>query len=67
MPWPQISATQYHAQFGLPDKCRAIKGLVVCNDLDLKPLDLLICGPESESNLQIADSDSFVFIHMATW
>ncbi len=30
MPWPQTGATQYHAQFGLPDKGRAIKGLVVC-------------------------------------
>ncbi len=26
MPWPQ---TNYHAQLGLPDKYRAIKGLVV--------------------------------------
>ena len=41
MPWPQTVATQYHAQLGLPDKGRAIKGLVVCNDLDLEPLDLL--------------------------
>ena len=30
MPWPQTGATQYHAQLGLPDKGRAIKGLVVC-------------------------------------
>ena len=41
MPWPQTDATQYHAQFGLPDKGRAIKGLVVCNSCDLEPLDLL--------------------------
>ncbi len=40
MPWPQTGATQYHAQLGLPDKSRAIKGLVVCNDWDLEPLDL---------------------------
>ncbi len=26
---------------GFPDKGRAIKGLVVCNSLDLEPLDLL--------------------------
>ena len=26
---------------GLPDKGRAIKGLVVCNNWDLEPLDLL--------------------------
>ena len=26
---------------GLPDKGRAIKGLVVCNSWDLEPLDLL--------------------------
>ena len=29
MPWPKTGANQYHAQFGLPDKGRAIKGLVV--------------------------------------
>ena len=29
MPWPKTGATHYHAQFGLPDKCRAIKELVV--------------------------------------
>ncbi len=33
MPWPQTGATQYHAQLGLPDKGRAIKGLVVCNSI----------------------------------
>ena len=41
MPWPQTGATQYHAQSGLSDKGRAIKGLVVSNDWDLEPLDLL--------------------------
>ncbi len=40
MPWPQTGATHYHAQLGLPVKGRAIKGLVVCNNSDLKPLDL---------------------------
>ena len=41
IPWPQTGATHYHAQLGLPDKGRAIKGLVVCKDWDLEPLDLL--------------------------
>ena len=41
MPWPKTDATQYHAQLGLPDKGRAIKGLVVGNNLDLEPWDLL--------------------------
>ena len=41
MPWPKTGATQYHAQLGLPDKGRAIKGLVVSNNGDLEPLDLL--------------------------
>ncbi len=41
MPWPQTGATQYHAQLGLPDKGRAIKGLVVCNNWDLESFDLL--------------------------
>ena len=36
----QTGATQYHAQLGLPEKGRATKGLVVCNNLDLEPLDL---------------------------
>ncbi len=33
MPWPRTGATQCHAQLGLPDKGRPIKGLVVCNNL----------------------------------
>ena len=41
MPWPQTGATHYHAQLGLPDNGRAIKGLVVCNNWDLEPSDLL--------------------------
>ena len=30
----------YHALLGLPDKGRAIEGLVVCINRDLEPLDL---------------------------
>ena len=41
MPWPKRGATRYHAQLGLPDKGRAIKGLFVCYNWDLEPLDLL--------------------------
>ncbi len=41
MPWPLTDATQYHAQFGLPERGRAIKELVVSNSWDLEPLDLL--------------------------
>ncbi len=33
MPWPKTGATHYHAQLGLPDKRRAIKGFLVCNDI----------------------------------
>ncbi len=40
MPWPKTGAI-HHAELGLPDKVRAIKGLVVCNNWDLEPLDLL--------------------------
>ena len=40
MPWSQTGKTHYHAQLGLPDKGRGIKGLVVCNDWDLEPLEL---------------------------
>ena len=39
MPWLKTGATP--AQLGLPDKGRAIKGLVVCNSWELEPLDLL--------------------------
>ncbi len=41
MPWPKTGATQYNAQLELPGKGRAIKGLEVCNNWDLDPLDLL--------------------------
>ncbi len=41
MPWRKTGAFQYHAQLGLLDKGRAIKGLVVCNNWDLEPWDLL--------------------------
>ena len=41
IPWPQTGETQYFAQLGLPDKGRAVKGLVVCISWDLAPLDLL--------------------------
>ena len=41
MPWLQTGGTQYHAQLGLPDKGRAIKGFVVCNNWDLEHFDLL--------------------------
>ena len=37
----RTGATQYHEQLGLPDKGRAIKGLVVTNNWDLEPLDFL--------------------------
>ena len=41
MPWPQTGTTHYHAQLGFLDKGRTIKGLVICNNWDLEPLDLL--------------------------
>ena len=58
MPWPQTGGTQYHAQLGLPDKGCAIRGLVVCNNWDLEPLDLrnglaLVCYQSSPEVLII--------------
>ncbi len=41
MLWPQTGASQYHAQLGLPEKGRAIRGMDVCNNWDLEPLDLI--------------------------
>ncbi len=41
MIWPQTIATQYHAILGLPDKGRAIKGLVVGNNWNLESLELV--------------------------
>ena len=43
MPWPRTGATRYHAHLGIPVKGRSIKGLVVCNNWDLEPLNLLNC------------------------
>ena len=40
MHWPQTGATQYHAQLGLPDESRAIKGFVACNNWKIKPKQL---------------------------
>ena len=42
-PWPKTGATQKHAQLGLPDKDRAIKRLVVCNNWGVEPLGLINC------------------------
>ncbi len=36
MPWAQAGATQFYAHLRLIDKGRAIRWLVVCNDLDLR-------------------------------
>ena len=41
MHWPETATTQFHAQLGLQDKGRKIKGLVVSNDWDLDPSELL--------------------------
>ncbi len=41
MPWTKTGETQCPAQLGLLDKGRKINGLIVCNDWDLEPLDLL--------------------------
>ena len=41
LPWPQTGIKQFPTQLGLPDKGRAIKGLVVCKSWDLEPLDVL--------------------------
>ena len=38
---PKTGATQYYAQLGLQDKCRAIKRLVVYNNWDIELWDLL--------------------------
>ncbi len=40
MPWPKRGATQYHNKSSRIKGC-TIKELVVCNNLDLEPLDLL--------------------------
>ncbi len=37
----KTGATQYNAPLGLPDKGHVIKGLVVCNNKDLEPWNLL--------------------------
>ena len=65
MPWPKTGVTQYHAQLGLPNKGRAIKGLVVCNNWYLEPLDLqngLALGcyqPSPEVSIVYITTDSY--------
>ena len=47
MPWPQTGATHYHAQLRLPDKGRAITGLVVCYVVwlgSMKGMGLMTCA-----------------------
>ncbi len=63
---------QYHAQLGLHDKGRAIKGLVVCNDWDLEPLDLLngmalgcLVGDVFESRLNTSSNSMLTMVHTA--
>ncbi len=46
--FPQTGATQYHVQLELPDKGLANKGLDVCNDWDLEPLNLGCYQPSPE-------------------
>ncbi len=41
MPWLKIGSNNYYVLLGLPDKGRAINELIVFNDLDQEPLDLL--------------------------
>ncbi len=41
MPWSKTGTTHYNEQIGLPEKGCAIKGLVVCENKDLEPLDML--------------------------
>ncbi len=43
MHWLKTGETQYHAHLGFQDKGRVIKRLVVCNHLDLEPLNMLNC------------------------
>ncbi len=58
MPWSKTGATQYHAQLGLQDKGRAIKGLVVCNSWDLEPWDLQNRPLRYDSYASIGKSNS---------
>ncbi len=49
---PKTDATHYHAiaQLGLPDKYRAIKGLIICTHwlgYRAKPLDTASCTDQS--------------------
>ena len=41
MPWPKTGTSHLYVQLGLSEKGRESKELVVCNGLDLEPLDLL--------------------------
>ncbi len=43
-PWPKPDVTNYHAQLGLSDEGRAIKGVVVCYVLSLESVKWLGLG-----------------------
>ena len=67
MAFPQTGATKYDAQLGLPDKGRAMKGLVVFNNWDLESLDLLNglvlgCYQLSPEVLIVLYTYAFIFI-----
>ncbi len=69
MPWPQKGVTQYHALLGHTDKGRAIKGLVVCNNKDIEPLDLqnglaLGCYQPSPEVLSVLYQPCTAFAHI---
>ncbi len=71
MPLPQTGATQYHAQSGLPDKGRAIKGLDVCNGWDLETFNLpnsltLSCYQLISNNLSLLFY-IYLFMILSRW
>ncbi len=68
MPWPKTGATNYHAQLELQCKVCKIKRMVVCNDWDLEPLDLLnglaLCCYQLAAEVFIVSISLFVHVYI---
>ena len=75
IPRPQTSTAQYHAQLGLPDKGRAMKGMVVCHVVWLESriywmglwtsARCVICNGQDGYRAQVPQHpiDSYRYIH----
>lgn len=63
MLWPKTGATHYYAHLELLYNNRTIEGLIICNGLDLKPLNLIKGLPSilrKKIRIPISDMEKFL-------